>query len=167
MKAPFSLVRSWLEAVLPRLPHDRAVPGTSVLDVALMRMLRARVFKLKGQYVASVLLDVKQFYEHIEYQQSMRYADEVDFPPMLLNFALQAYTGCRVIARASEPIWAQRGVLAGRTIAPVLAKVVMMPIIRKFKERIGVLQCDVWVDDVSVAGDRQTWPCRPCRLFVS
>ena len=124
-----------------------------MLEVSLMRLLRSHVFCLKNRYVTSVLLDVKQFYECISYPDLMQSAEEMQFPPMLLNFALQAYTGRRVLigeGMASSPVWAQQGILAGCPIAPVLAKIIMAPTFRQFKQQLEPLHCDVWVDDISV-----------------
>ena len=50
----------------------------------------------------------------------------------------------------SRPVHCQKGILAGCPVAPLIAKLVLPPVIKQFQEAYPRATVDVWVDDISV-----------------
>lgn len=89
------------------MDHDRARPGANVLHVALERLLRQEVHKARRQHGITVLMDMSAFYDAIQLDKLQAEALKLDYPPLLLELAMQLYCGRaeRILAHDEEPLW--------------------------------------------------------------
>ena len=65
----------------------------SSLDVALKRLLRYELIKPAGKVGITLLLDLKQFYQHADHETLVGQAEKQGFPPAILHIAVQIYKG--------------------------------------------------------------------------
>ena len=127
------------------------MPGVQVADVALGRMLRAEVAKLKGHHVAQMLLDLSAFYDRAGIQHLAQHGITLGYPLPHLVLGLQAYAGARYLqseGAVARAIWPDKGILPGCPQAPLMAKLVLWPVLLQlFPE----LEVEVWIDDIGFA----------------
>ena len=108
--------------------HDKARPGANVLHVALERLLRQEVTKARKQHGITVLMDMSTFYDTINLTRLQEEALKLQYPPLMLELAMQLYTGPKAILAEQEltPFFhVDHGVPAGCPQAPLLAKAVL------------------------------------------
>ena len=147
-KLRWDKLRQWQSTV-----GQRSMPGMQVLHVALMRLLKCEVGKATGRHVISLLLDLQCFYDSVELEILLKLWEPLDFPPAVLNAVYEVYSGPRLLQAeqvTSRPVHCQRGILAGCPVAPLIAKLVLAPVIGPFMEVFPRATVDVWVDDISV-----------------
>lgn len=147
-KLRWNKLRHWQSSIGQRLPWERSLPGTQVLQVALMRLLKCEVGRAVGRHVVSLLIDLQCFYDSVELAQLLHLWEPLDFPAVHANFLYEVYSGPRMLQAeqvTSSPVHCKRGILAGCPMAPLVAKLVLAPVIEDF-----VKQHHVWVDDISV-----------------
>ena len=129
------------------------MPGNSTADVSLKRLMTCEAAKVDGIHHITVFMDLSAFYEHISHDALIADALEIQFPAHLLHLAMSIYMGRRMI-RVSNLVTpsftADRGVLAGDLLAPVLAKVALRKPLKRLLSKPQVHSADVWVDDISV-----------------
>ena len=133
------------------MSHDRARPGANVLHVALARLLRQEVTKARQQHGVTVLMDMSTFYDTINLCKLQEEAIGLDYPPLMLELALQLYCGPKAILAEQEltPFFhVDHGVPAGCPQAPLLAKAVLAPALIPWKEQHPTAHLSSWVDDV-------------------
>ena len=65
-------LRPWQRSIGHKLTWERSVPGTHVLQVALMRLLKCEVGRATGKHVVSLLVDLQCFYDSVELEQLLR-----------------------------------------------------------------------------------------------
>ena len=76
---------------------------------------------------------------------------QLNYPPLMLELAMQLYTGPKAIVAEQEMIpffTAQNGVPAGCPQAPLLAKAVLAPALQPWKLQNPTVHLSSWVDDV-------------------
>ena len=133
------------------MQHDRARPGAQVLQVALERLLRQEVHKANGCHGVTCLMDMSTFYDTINLTRLQQEALQLHYPPLMLELAMQLYTGPKAIVAEQEmtPFFTvQNGVPAGCPQAPLLAKAVLAPALQPWKLQHPEVHLSSWVDDV-------------------
>ena len=90
-------LRHWQCNIGQRLPWERSVPGTQVLQVALMRLLKCEVGRAVGRHVISLLVGLQCFYDSVELGQLLNLWEPLDFLPAFMNFIYEVYTGPRLL----------------------------------------------------------------------
>ena len=133
------------------MSHDRARPGANVLHVALERLLRQEVTKARQHRGITVLMDMSTFYDTINLRKLQEEAIGLDYPPLMLELAMQLYCGPKAILAEQEltPFFhVDHGVPAGCPQAPLLAKAVLAPALIPWKEQHPKAHLSSWVDDV-------------------
>ena len=152
-KLRWQKLREWQTDVGPRMPWERSMPGMQVMHVALMRMLKCEVGKAIGRSVVSLLVDLQCFYDSVTLELLLGLWEPLDFPPAILNAVYEVYSGPRMLQAeqvTSRPVHCERGILAGCPVAPLIAKLVLAPVIERFNAAFPKATVDVWVDDISV-----------------
>ena len=89
----------------------------------------------------------------MELELLLKLWEPLDFPPAVLNAVYEVYSGPRLLQAeqvTSRPVHCQKGILAGCPVAPLIAKLVLAPVIGPFMEAFPRATVDVWVDDISV-----------------
>ena len=110
------LMDAWQNNLPAAMNYDRARPGATALHVALERLLRQETTKTLGKHGVTVLLDVSAFYDTLDLQRLQQTAQDLAYPPLALEFAMQVYTGHKAILAEGElSPWfhATTGVAAG------------------------------------------------------
>lgn len=131
--------------------HDRARPGAQVLYVALERLLRQEVHRANGRHGVTCLMDMPTFYDTIKLTRLQTEALRLQYPPLLLEMAMQVYTGPKAIVAEQEmtPFFkVTNGVPARCPQAPLLAKAVLAPALQPWQESHPTIYLSSWVDDV-------------------
>ena len=96
-------------------------------------------------------MDMSTFYDTIQLNKLQDEAVRLDYPPLLLELAMQLYTGPKAILAEQEmtPFFhVEHGVPAGCPQAPLLAKVVLPPALIPWKQQHPDIHLSSWVDDV-------------------
>ena len=152
-KLRWDKLKQWQNVVGQCLPWERSMPGMQVLYVALMRLLKCEVGRATGRHVVSLLLDLQCFYDSVELEQLLGLWEPLNFPPAILNAVYEVYSGPRLLQAeqiTSKPVHCSKGILAGCPVAPLIAKLVLGPVIDQFTAEFPRASVDVWVDDISV-----------------
>ena len=137
------------------MDYDRARPGATALHVALERLLRQQTTKSLEKHGVTVLLDMSTFYDTLDLQKLQQTAQDLNYPPLALEFAMQVYTGHKAILAEGElSPWfhVTTGVAAGCPQAPLLAKTYLQPILHTFQQAFPDLHLNGWVDDIGFDG---------------
>ena len=114
-----------MDAFVKTHTWDRARKGLSSLDVALKRAFKAEILQVQKRHGATLLLDLKGFYERVTHGSLLDNGGKMRFSLAILHFALLLYENDRVLVSegmASAPIRAGRGILAGCPFAPAISK---------------------------------------------
>ena len=130
-------------------------PWTMALHVALERLLRQETAKSLKKHGITVLLDMSTFYDTLDLQQLQQTAQDLQYPPLALEFATQVYTGHKAILAEGElSPWfhVTTGVVAGCPEAPLLAKTFLQPILTRFQQDNPDTHLNGWVDDIGFDG---------------
>ena len=152
-KLRWDKLKHWQSSIGQRLPWERSIPGTQVLHVALMRLLKCEVSRAVDTHVISLLIDLQCFYDSVELEQLLHLWEPLDYPAVHMNFLYKVYSGPRLLQAeqvTSSPVHCRKGILAGCPMAPLLAKLVLAPAIENFVGQHPKSSVDVWVDDISV-----------------
>ena len=145
------ILDEWQRTLPPTMDYDRARPGANALHVALERLLRQETTKSLERHGVTVLLDMSTFYDTLDLQKLQQTAQELNYPPLALEFAMQVYTGHKAILAEGElSPWfhVTTGVAAGCPQAPLLAKTYLQPILHTFQQAFPDLHLNGWVDDI-------------------
>ena len=145
------LLDEWQKQLPASMNHDRARPGAQVLYVALERLLRQEVHRANGRHGVTCLMDMPTFYDTIKLTRLQTEALRLQYPPLLLEMAMQVYTGPKAIVAEQEmtPFFkVTNGVPAGCPQAPLLAKAVLAPALQPWQESHPTIYLSSWVDDV-------------------
>ena len=146
------LLDRWQQNLPACMNHDKARPGANVLHVALERLLRQEVTKARKQHGITVLMDMSN-YDAINLARLQEEALKLQYPPLLLELAMQLYSGPTAILAEQEmtPFFhVDSGVPAGCPQAPLLAKAVLAPALIPLKKQRPKANLSSWVDDVGL-----------------
>ena len=97
-----TLARPWQKQLPATMEHDRARPGAQVLQVALERLLRQEVHRANGCHGVTCLMDMSTFYDTINLTRLQQEALQLNYPPLMLEMAMQLYTGPKAIVAEQE-----------------------------------------------------------------
>ena len=156
LKLRWHLIEQWLPVVRERMPWDAAMPGNATADVAIKRLMRCEASRARMRHHITLYMDLASFYEHIAHTKLIEDAVALGFPELLLFLALSVYQGHRMVivdGVTSPAFAAQRGVLAGDPIAPILAKIALYRPLAQVLQGSHIVSADVWVDDISLDVD--------------
>ena len=106
-----------------------------------------------------MLMDMSTLYDTIQLSKLQEEALKLNYPPLLLELAMQLYTGPKAVMAEQEltPFFrVDHGVPAGCPQAPLLAKVVLAPALIPWKEKHAQVHLSSWVDDVGFDTAGQT-----------
>ena len=148
-KARWDKFQTWSAQYSVSSPWDRAQKGSSSLDISLKRLITYEGIKARNIGI-TLLLDLKEFYEHVDLHQLANQANKHGFPAVLLQGALQVYTGPRYIqgeACLSAPIRAERGIMASCPYAVGLSKLALHPVMHELWRNPALQNLDLFVDD--------------------
>ena len=96
----------------------------------------------------TVLLDMSTFYDTLDLQKLQQTAQDLSYPPLALEFAMQVYTGHKAILAEGElSPW-----FHVTTGVPLLAKTFLQPILTSFQQQYPDLRLNGWVDDIGFDG---------------
>ena len=146
------VLREWQHRLPEKMEYDKARPGSDVLTVALMRLVKSETSKALGRHHVTLLCDMSNFYDKIPLAKLPDAANALCYPPLPLLFALQVYGGKRILTaegQASNPRHCTHGICAGCPQAPLLAKTHLAPALENFLRRHEEAHVDTWVDDIS------------------
>ena len=118
-----------------------------------MRLLKCEVGRAVGRHVILLLIDLQRFYDSVELAQLLQLWEPLDFPPAFMNFIYEVYTGPRLLQAeqvTSSAVHCESGMLAGCPAAPLVAKLVLAPVLKDFHDKHSKASVDVWVDDISI-----------------
>ena len=96
------LLDDWQKQLPEQMNHDKARPGANVLHVALARLLRQEITKARQQHGITVLMDMSTFYDTINLARLQEEALKLQYPPLLLELAMQLYTRPKAILAEQE-----------------------------------------------------------------
>ena len=122
-------------------------------STSVKRVLLAEVSKHHHEHRITLYIDLTTFYETISHDKLVHSALSLGFPPQLLRLALGAYTGGRLLISGgvvAPPVYAQRGVLAGCSLAPALSKAALFPVCDRLTQEVQITDMDIYIDDISV-----------------
>ncbi len=138
-------------------PYFAAGAHRSPVDAVWRQSLRAEAaMSEEGWTAAAVLTDLDKFYEHIEHQDLLDRAARLGFPEPLARLALAAYGGPRMIRLrdfVAEEVYADRGVVAGCSLATTLTKVYTLEAYDQFVEECPDAQFDNYIDDNVISAE--------------
>ena len=166
----WGLFQEWVDAFVKTHTWDRARKGLSSLDVALKRAFKAEILQVQKRHGATLLLDLKGFYERVTHDSVLDNGDRLGFPPAILHFALLLYENDRVLVSegmASEPIRASRGILAGCPFAPAISKLSFEHLLAPVWQSGLVTNLDLYLDDTGYTVKQLPRPRRPGMFTVS
>ena len=151
-RARWGIYAEWAAEYARSAPWDGARKGISSLDIALSRLVRGEVQHYQGHHGVTLLLDLREFYEHVSLSQLLRAAQAHSFPPLILHFCVALYMHSRYICTEdtlAAPVAPTRGIVAGCPFAPGLSKLVMHPVMEALSADSNLSHCDLYIDDSS------------------
>ncbi|CAE7580166.1 unnamed protein product, partial [Symbiodinium sp. KB8] len=151
-RARWPLYEKWAEQYATVAPWDGAKKGMASLEIALTRLVRGEIQHHLKKQGATLLLDLREFYEHVGLLQLVVQAQQHKFPPLILHHCLSLYTHSRYICTEetlSPPVEPTRGIIAGCPYAPGLSKLVMHPVMSELWANPNLDHCDLYIDDSS------------------
>ena len=149
-KVRWDKFQQWSAAYSVTSPWDRAQKGSSSLDISLKRLITYEGIKARQRHGITLLLDLKEFYKQVDLDSLIMQASCHGFPAVLLQGALQVYTGPRYIqgeSCLSAPVRAERGIMAGCPFAVGLSKLALHPVMQELWSHPALSHLDLFVDD--------------------
>ncbi len=158
--------RAVIEARVAR-PYFAAAPGCGAGKAVFDQTWEAECAHAHGEYVATTIVDFKQYYEHIEVDEVVAGGLRVGLPRAIMLLSAHLYLGPRHIRcgeAVSSALYPRRSVLAGCTWATLIIRIIMAGptdrFLRMIRERYAEWNARVlmtiYVDDgvVSTRGHR-------------
>jgi hypothetical protein len=124
------------------------------LDTVWQQAFRAERKVAEKGAAAAVLVDLKAFYDHIDYDTLRGRADEAGFPKKLTRLALRSYANRRRIVergRTTSTFHTRRGIVAGCGLATTWVKVDCKKPLDDFKSRHPKVRLDTYIDDFTLS----------------
>lgn len=118
-----------------------------------MRLLKCEVGRATDRHIISLLIDLQCFCDSVELTQLLQLCEPWAFPPAYMNMIYEVYSGPRLLQAegiTSSAVHCKKGMLAGCAAAPLLAKLVLAPVLQEFQAERPKASVDVWVDDISI-----------------
>ena len=115
--------------------------------------VKAEANVANGGSSASVLMDLKSFFDTIDFDLLLERCIDTHFSMVLAQMAIAAYKAPRSVSvrRAiAAPVNATRGILAGHVFALALVQVYYLPVMDAFWARHLDVDIDIYVDDITL-----------------
>ncbi len=123
----------------------------SPTDAVWRQALRAEAATAGGgSTAAAILTDLEKFYEHLDHDLLIERARKHGFPTPLVRLAVAAYGGPRMIRMkefVAEELHAERGVIAGCSLATTLTRVYTIDAYDELTLRCPAVRLDNYIDD--------------------
>jgi hypothetical protein len=158
--------RVWARARRPiadkwEAQHDRpyfaAGTNRSAIDAVWRQALRAEAATAEqGATAAAVLTDLEKFFENIDHELLLERAEKHGLPLPLVKLALAAYSGPRMIRMrdfVAEELFADRGIIAGCSLATTLTRVYALDTYDEFVRRCPEVHFDNYIDDNVISAE--------------
>ena len=148
----WNLLQSWTTSYQGQAPWDAAVPGSTSLDVGLRRVMWAESSRIQSKCFIGLFVDISGFYDSVLWDSVIEEGLRLSFPPMLLELALQIYSGYRFLAAedsVSPGILPCAGLLQGCPPAPAISKLALYAPIKQIVDGRLAHHVDQWLDDIS------------------
>ena len=154
-----ALYRLWTrcrrtEAVAWELEHVRAYavygPGGSCVDAVWRQGVRAEAAKKSGGAAASLLWDLREYYEHLCRTLLQHRARTSGFPRQLVKAAVVMHGAARVVtlATAAVPVGhATSGFVAGDSLATTVIQVYTLDPMDNFTMKHTAVSLQIFIDD--------------------
>ena len=127
--------------------------GSGASDVVWNQAVKAEACVADSGVSASVLMDLKSFFDTIDLELLLERCADMHFPMVLAQMAVNAYKLPRSVSvwkAFAGPISAARGILAGHTFALALVQVCYLPVMDVFLARHPYVDVDIYVDDITL-----------------
>ena len=99
-----------------------------------------------------MFLDIQGFYDSVVWSSVVESGLLLEFPPLVLELALQLYTGERLLSAensVSPGIFPSVGLLQGCPVAPVVSKLALYAPLKELHAASLTHNIDQWLDDIS------------------
>ncbi len=142
-------------------PYLAAGTGRSAVDAVWRQSARAEAaLAEEGTTAAAALVDLEKFYEHLDFDLLLDRATRLGLPEPLTRLALAAYSGPRMIRMrdfVAAELWADRGVVAGCSLATTFTRAYTIEAYDGFVARNPAVALDNYIDDnvLSAQGPRE------------
>ena len=151
-RARWDLIRNWSAKYQVQAPWDSAVPGKTSLDVGIRRLVWAEASQTQSRHFIGMFLDIQGFYDSVVWSSVVESGLLLEFPPLVLELALQLYTGERLLSAensVSPGIFPSVGLLQGCPVAPVVSKLALYAPLKELHAASLTHNIDQWLDDIS------------------
>ena len=91
LKSRWHLIEEWNHHFQLLAPWDQARVGVSAIEVGAARLLRTEVHAAHDMHGVTLFVDLSTFFESVDHARLIQVADEVGFPPLLLELSLRLY----------------------------------------------------------------------------
>ena len=125
-------------------------PGGSAVEAVWRQTILAEEAAHLGHHSASLLWDLREYYEHVDRGKLQDRGKALDFPRPLARTSCQMYAASRVVTfsgSAAHVGFAVRGVVAGCTMATVHIQFYSMDALDTFSVRHPTVILQVYIDD--------------------
>ena len=166
------LIEKWVKQLVPDTPWDGAIPGASVFDRVLGRLLRGEVMVYTGGHQVTLLLDVRKFYDSILRDELIEQALDLGFPALPLCLAMGIHAAPRFLlaeGQASCPIYPLRSILQGCPTSVALSKAYLYRILQDVSEQFPDADLASFIDDLAAdlcGDDPEAVAVRITQLYV-
>ena len=127
--------------------------GSGAADVVWNQAVKAEACVADCGSSASILMDLKSFFDTIDLDILLERCHDTGFPMVLAHMAINSYRMPRSVSvrkAAAGLVNATRGILAGHTFALALVQVYYLPVMDAFLARHPHVDVDVYVDDITL-----------------
>ena len=150
-RAPRNMASDW-EAAHPR-QYLAASAFNGASDVVWRQSLRSELGVRKKQAAATLLWDLRKFYEGMRLDLLEQRAAALGFPEQITSVCLTAYRGARFVTMASistGPFYSINGVIAGCSMATTFVRIYVMPVFDTLDIPRSVM-LDIYIDDYGMS----------------
>ena len=120
-------------------------------DVGLRQLMWAESSRIQSTCFIGIFCDISGFYDSVEWQSVIAEGLRLSFPPLLLELALQIYSGYRSLSAENSVapgILPCSGLLQG-VFWPSISKLALFAPIKQIMEGQLAHHVDQWLDDIS------------------
>ena len=136
-----------------RRDYFACAKGSGASDVVWNQAVKAEANVANSGSSASVLMDLKSFFDTIDLDLLLERCVDTHFPMVFAQMATAAYKAPRSVSvrrTVAAPVNATRGILAGHVFALALVQVYYLPVMDAFWARHLDVDIDVYVDDLTL-----------------
>jgi len=138
--------------------HNRsyfaARKGNRAIYTVWRQSLEAEISTANQRSTASVLIDLRSFFDHLNHADLAARAEEAGFNFNVTRLAISAYRHPRALCKKgvlAAPLFPTRGVLAGCGLASTMIKIYCLKAFDQFKMQWGgEVSLDTYIDDLTL-----------------